>query len=67
MARVVEIDRHYCDVAIRRWEAFTGRQARLDETGETFEEVSERRANSGPINRKRKLPTAKQHQSYHRG
>jgi len=59
VARVVEIDRHYCDVAILRWEAFTGRQARLDETGETFEEVSERRANSRPINRKRKLPKAK--------
>ena len=42
-ARAVEIDPHYCDVAIRRWEAFTGKQAVLDETGETFAEVAARR------------------------
>lgn len=38
-ARAIEIDPGYCDVAIRRWEAFTGKSARLAATGETFEEV----------------------------
>lgn len=42
-ARIIEIDCHYCDVAIRRWEAFTGKAAVLAATGETFEEVAERR------------------------
>lgn len=46
-ARVTEIDNHYCDVAIRRWEIFTGKAAVLAETGETFEEVSERREAEG--------------------
>ena len=42
-ARAIEIDCHYCDVAIRRWESFTGKAAVLAATGETFEEVAERR------------------------
>jgi DNA modification methylase len=42
-ARSTEIDPHYCDVAIRRWEAFTGKSAVLSATGETFEDVAERR------------------------
>jgi DNA modification methylase len=42
-ARAIEIDCHYCDVAIRRWETFTGKAAVLAATGETFEEVAERR------------------------
>ena len=42
-ARAVEIDPHYCDVAVRRWEAFTGKQAVLAATGETFEEAAGRR------------------------
>ena len=42
-ARLIEIDPHYCDLIVRRFEKHTGRQARLAETGETFEELSERR------------------------
>lgn len=41
LARAVEIDAHYCDVAVRRWEAFTGKAARLARTGELFEERAE--------------------------
>ena len=41
-ARALEIDPAYVDVAIRRWEALTGKSARLS-TGETFEEISEQR------------------------
>lgn len=39
-ARVVEIDPRYCDVAIRRWQNFTGKSAVLGTTGQTFEEVA---------------------------
>jgi DNA modification methylase len=39
----LEIDPGYVDVAIRRWEALTGKSATLA-TGETFEEIAEQRA-----------------------
>jgi DNA modification methylase len=42
-ARALEIDPGYVDVAIRRWEALTGKSAILA-TGETFEEIAEQRA-----------------------
>ena len=35
-ARLIEFDPAYCDTIIRRFEAFTGKQARLSSTGETF-------------------------------
>ncbi|MCC6235825.1 MAG: DNA modification methylase [Verrucomicrobiales bacterium] len=38
----IEIDPRHADVAIRRWQEFTGRQARLDD-GRTFADVSEAR------------------------
>jgi DNA modification methylase len=41
-ARALEIDPAYIDVAIRRWEALTGKSATLI-TGETFEEITEQR------------------------
>jgi len=41
-ARLVELDPKYVDVSIQRWEAFTGSEARLEETGETFAEVAAR-------------------------
>jgi DNA modification methylase len=41
-ARALEIDPAYVDVAIRRWEALTGKSATLS-TGETFEEITEHR------------------------
>jgi DNA modification methylase len=41
-ARAMEIDPVYVDVAIRRWQALTGKAATLT-TGETFEEVAEQR------------------------
>jgi len=42
-ARTLEIDPIYVDVAVRRWQAYTGKAALLAETGETFEAVEERR------------------------
>jgi DNA modification methylase len=43
-ARAIEIDPHYVDVAVRRWQHYTGKPALLMETGLTFEEVAEDRA-----------------------
>lgn len=42
-ARLVEIDPRYCDVTIRRWQALTGQQAVLADTGEKFDAVVDRR------------------------
>lgn len=39
----VEIDPAYCDVGVLRWQTFTGHEATLEETGETFAQVAERR------------------------
>jgi DNA modification methylase len=38
----LEIDPAYVDLAIRRWQSFTGRDAILSATGQTFSELSER-------------------------
>jgi DNA modification methylase len=43
-ARAIEIDPHYIDVAVRRWQAYTGKAAVLSATGQTFEEAAERDA-----------------------
>ncbi|MGB3806978.1 MAG: DNA methyltransferase [Erythrobacter sp.] len=42
-ARLVEYDPLYCDTIIRRWETFTGKQARLETTGATLDEVADER------------------------
>ena len=42
-ARGIEIDPKYCDTSILRWQAFAKDDAILVETGETFEEVRQRR------------------------
>ena len=44
----LEIDPRYVDVAIRRWQAFTGRDAVHAETGLTFEEMAGSRRNLSP-------------------
>jgi DNA modification methylase len=47
MARAMEIDPHYVDVAVRRWQDYTGKIATLAATGKTFEEVDEERSAAG--------------------
>ena len=42
--RAIELDPLYCDVAIRRWEAFRGEEARLASSGRTFTAVWNERA-----------------------
>ena len=45
----LEIDPLYVDVAVRRWQAYTRRDAILKATGETFEEVAAARAKTGGV------------------
>lgn len=40
VSRLMELDPKYCDVIIKRWQDFTGKQAVHAETGKTFNEVS---------------------------
>jgi DNA modification methylase len=44
VGRAIEIDGRYCDVAMARWQQMTGREAILEETGETHAEVARRRS-----------------------
>jgi DNA modification methylase len=48
-ARGIELDPVYVDVAVRRWQSYTGKSATLLGTGETFEEIEEARAAISPI------------------
>ena len=49
-ARALEIDPNYVDVAVKRWQAYSGKVAFSAETGKTFEEVGdERRSNDAPL------------------
>lgn len=41
--RMLELAPEYCDVIIARWEEATGKKAVLQETGETFEQLREKR------------------------
>ena len=56
----LEIDPLYVDVAIRRWQAFTKRDAVLASSGKTFDEVtaSARSAHGGRNERRAKRPEA---------
>jgi DNA modification methylase len=46
----VEMNEKYCDVIIRRYEKETGQEAILQETGETFRELTARRAEQPSAN-----------------
>ena len=34
-----ELDPQYCDVIVKRWEEFTGKEATLEKTGKTYNET----------------------------
>ncbi len=42
-ARLIELDPKYVDVIVRRWQQFTGQEARLQEDGQAFTILSEQR------------------------
>ena len=42
-ARLIEYDPLYCDTIIRRWEAYTGKRAKLSGSGEYLEDIAETR------------------------
>lgn len=42
----MELDEKYCDIIIKRWEAYTGKKATLEMTGQTYEELKIERDNS---------------------
>jgi DNA modification methylase len=44
-ARGLEIDPKYVDVAVRRWQTFTGKSVVRDGTTTSFEEIAEQRTN----------------------
>ena len=46
-ARLLELDPTYCDVIVRRWQEFTGREATLDGEGRNIDAVAEMRKISG--------------------
>jgi DNA modification methylase len=48
-ARVMEIDPHYCDVIVRRWQAYTGKSAVHAATGLSFEEIEAKRGTTNEI------------------
>jgi DNA modification methylase len=41
--RMMELDAKYCDVIVKRWQDFTGQQATLEATGETFDQMKQKR------------------------
>jgi len=42
-ARLIELEPRYCDVIVRRWQEYSGRQTMLDGDGRSFEEVADER------------------------
>jgi DNA modification methylase len=40
---MMELDPKYCDVIIKRWQDFTGQQATLEATGQTYDELKAER------------------------
>jgi DNA modification methylase len=56
-ARCIEYEPKYCDVIVRRWQAYTGKAATFEGTDLTFEDFEGARA-SCPASRTAKLPPA---------
>jgi len=57
-AYCLELDPLYADVSIRRWQAYTKRDAILEATGETFEELAATRSSDRPAGRSGAAGTA---------
>jgi DNA modification methylase len=48
-ARVLEIEPQYADVIVRRWQSYSGEEARLDSSGQSFAEVAQQRQSPGQL------------------
>lgn len=46
-ARLMELDPRYCDVIVKRWQDYTGKQAVLEATGHAFSELEAERVPQG--------------------
>lgn len=44
-SRLMELDPKYCDVIVKRWQDFTGKQAVLESSGQTFAELKNAQGN----------------------
>ena len=58
-ARGLEIDPHYVDVAVKRWQKFTGKCALLAGSGDLFDDVADERAAARAAVEKTKEPAHK--------
>ena len=45
----IDIDARYIDVAVKRWQDFTGDEAKLESDGASFEETAQRRGKQGEV------------------
>ena len=55
-ARCIEYEPKYCDVIVRRWQAYTGKAA-IDEIGLTFDDLEGARSSSAAVRTAKVLPT----------
>ena len=39
-ARLVELDEHYCDVIVKRWQDFSGKEAYRESDGKKFNDIA---------------------------
>ena len=46
-ARLIEMEPKYCDVIVRRWQEYTGKQALLESNGKTFSSIEKKAAKQG--------------------
>ncbi|MGA0927210.1 MAG: DNA methyltransferase [Burkholderiaceae bacterium] len=42
-AFLMELEPYYCDVIVKRWQDFTGQEATLEATGETYDQLKQKR------------------------
>ena len=45
----LDIDPHYMDVIVRRWQKLTGHPATLENDGRTFDQIAEERKSAAPM------------------
>jgi DNA modification methylase len=43
-ARLIELDPGYADVIVRRWQNYTGKTARQEESGQSFDQIADERS-----------------------